>query len=282
MTALPLQGVDSLLQFLDRGPFADEKLEVIDHQNTGGPTRPAKARQPTAMQGLEKSSRKLLARKKHGGLFRMQLSTPATGRLEKMGLSHAARPMDHQRREFARPRHGHLDRCKGHPIAGADDELSQPTRVPPTPRCTLFGWLDGDGILRRSSHPKPLVGGLLGGPRCGHRGLGGGLPGNGQPPTKPLANDRLDLTPKCPAEPVVGHSLPGTNHDLPLAGRTTNAPHRISEPDREPLVTDPSAEGIPHAIGERRRFHYRSGDGFAHGSFLPAGRILGSLRFIRV
>jgi hypothetical protein len=108
------------------------------------------------------------------------------------------------------------------------------------------------------------------------------LPGHAQPAAKGFTDNRLEFATKCSPQPLMGHSLSGPDHHLLLGGSSPNAPGGVSKPDPEPLVSDPTAEGIANALRERRRFHGRNGDGFTHGSFLPAGRILGSLRSILV
>ena len=35
LTSLPLEGINRLLEFLDRGPLADKKLKIVNHQEIG-------------------------------------------------------------------------------------------------------------------------------------------------------------------------------------------------------------------------------------------------------
>ena len=237
------------------------------------------------MQRLEKAGRELLAGEKHRRLLRMQFPAAATGRLEKVRLAHAAWAMNHQRRKFAKPGDGHLDRRESHPIAGSHDEVVQLRCGASAPvagrrRCSGGTRLPGcrhdpERCIRIRFTPPA---GRLNDIGPGHRLL----PDHTESAAEGFADNRLEFAAKRAAKPFVGHSLPRLDHHLPLAGSSPHAQGRLPEPDPEPLVTDPAAEGIPHALGERWRFHGRNGNGFTHGSFLPAGRILGRLRSILV
>jgi hypothetical protein len=95
LPALAVERVDGVLELLQRGPLADEKLQVVDHEQVGRAAAAAKAGQAAAVEGLEEAGGELLGRQRDHVHAGVRLPGPAADAVEEVRLAHAGGPVEH-------------------------------------------------------------------------------------------------------------------------------------------------------------------------------------------
>ena len=126
--------VDGVEQFDLRGPLADEELQVVDHQQPDAAVLAAEAGQAAAAKRFEKMAGELLGREVHRRQTLVRLSRRGPNAFQEMGLAHAGRSVEHQRRVLARLTDDHLRRGDGQAI-----RLSGHERVEAGEAAPLYG-----------------------------------------------------------------------------------------------------------------------------------------------
>ena len=94
LPAVREQRIEGVRQLVERRPFADEKLNVVDHQEVSAATLLPETRQPRSAQRFDEARDELLGRKIHSPLARMRVPVLGANRTQQMGFARAARTDD--------------------------------------------------------------------------------------------------------------------------------------------------------------------------------------------